>query len=163
MPWATPTARHLPRRGAFARLALAAGLAAAVWLAACVEPSGNAADATPTASGPVVVTLGTPDEFALRLAPEVTSPADAVSFDITNEGELPHQVTLVRFDGDPATLPVANSRVNTDLVEVVATSAELAPGEAATLRAALDPGRYVVLCNITGHYAGGMFAPLLVE
>jgi uncharacterized cupredoxin-like copper-binding protein len=36
-------------------------------------------------------------------------------------------------------------------------------GETNVLRLSLKPGRYALVCNMFGHYMGGMHAPLLVR
>ena len=41
-------------------------------------------------------------------------------------------------------------------VHVVGEDDRVALGEDATLTLALAPGRYVLLCNLDGHYLGGM-------
>jgi uncharacterized cupredoxin-like copper-binding protein len=37
------------------------------------------------------------------------------------------------------------------------------PGKLRTLRLHLVPGRYVLICNMTGHYLGGMHTALTVR
>jgi uncharacterized cupredoxin-like copper-binding protein len=38
-----------------------------------------------------------------------------------------------------------------------------APGDVRTLRVHLSPGRYVLFCNMSGHYLGGMRRTLVVR
>jgi uncharacterized cupredoxin-like copper-binding protein len=40
---------------------------------------------------------------------------------------------------------------------------DLAPGKSATLSVNLTPGRYVLVCNIPGHYKHGMHASVTVQ
>jgi uncharacterized cupredoxin-like copper-binding protein len=39
---------------------------------------------------------------------------------------------------------------------------DIAPGKTVTLKVSLQPGRYVIICNLTGHYARGMRAAFRV-
>jgi uncharacterized cupredoxin-like copper-binding protein len=40
---------------------------------------------------------------------------------------------------------------------------DIKPGRSATLTLNLKAGRYVLLCNLAGHYPGGMHAGLRVK
>ncbi len=41
--------------------------------------------------------------------------------------------------------------------------ADLEPGKDGTLTVSLPAGKYVLLCNLPGHFAGGMYATLDVS
>ncbi len=40
---------------------------------------------------------------------------------------------------------------------------ELEPGESGSLTVTLTPGKYMLYCNVAGHYASGMWVLLTVE
>ena len=42
----------------------------------------------------------------------------------------------------------------------LASSQSLPPGEVKLLTLDLSPGKYIVLCNIAGHFSNGMYASL---
>lgn len=64
------------------------------------------------------------------------------------ETELPYDADLQRVDED-----AANS---------IGEISELEPGEKGEVTLHLQPGRYILYCNIPGHYAAGMWTLLTV-
>ena len=47
-------------------------------------------------------------------------------------------------------------------VDVIDEQPEWQPGTPGMVTVTLEPGNYVVMCNIAGHYAQGMYADLVV-
>jgi uncharacterized cupredoxin-like copper-binding protein len=88
-----------------------------------------------------------------------------VEFQIDNQGQLKHQFVIVKTDLDPAALPQVNGAVDekADGLTVIKADDDIAPGAKATLSADLDSGKYVLICNVAGHYQLGMHAPLTVQ
>ena len=82
-------------------------------------------------------------EFALDPS-DATSGAGAVSFDVTNDGQIPH-----------------NLEVEGNGVEEVTETIE--PGGSATLDVELEPGTYKIYCSIGDHEAQGMVGELTVQ
>lgn len=90
--------------------------------------------------------------------------AGAVTFSAANVGAIPHELVVVKTDLPVDELPVADGKVDED------TAGELI-GEIETFDAGLTvagtfdlaPGNYALLCNIPGHYEGGMHAEFTVE
>ncbi len=87
------------------------------------------------------------------------------TFTVTNHGTVAHEFVIVRTDLAPDALPRDGSggvdeeaEGTTHITEVE----DVAPGSSTSLTANLAPGRYVVFCNVPGHYAGGMHASLTV-
>lgn len=141
-------------------------LAVALALTGCVD--GDAESEEPAGSGgngegvTVEVTLGQPHEFAIQLSPDTVA-SGAVTFEVRNAGELPHQFVLTRHEGDPSSLPVVDVGVDTAAIEILGDSGALDPGASASVTAELEPGTYVVFSNLGGHYSAGMFTTLTVE
>jgi uncharacterized cupredoxin-like copper-binding protein len=82
-----------------------------------------------------------------------------VDFVVTNGGSKPHPFTVLRTDAAIGQLVLADDgRVDeeADGVTNVLQSDEIAPGESATLHAALVEGNYVVLSNGPGSFEAGM-------
>lgn len=82
-------------------------------------------------------------EMAFEGLPE-SVPAGTVEFELTNDGSMPHDITIEGVNGDQ---PLAS-------VEA---------GESATGSAELEPGEYTVYCSVGNHRASGMEATLVVE
>ena len=88
-----------------------------------------------------------------------------VTFEVTNQGPATHEFVIVRSDLPAARLPIGPDGlgVDEDSVDPVGEIGELGSGTTGTLTLNLDPGRYVVFCNLEGHYLGGMHASLEVS
>jgi uncharacterized cupredoxin-like copper-binding protein len=119
---------------------------------------GTGTAAAGTAQESVNVVLGSPGEFSLG-APR-TIPAGETTFRVTNEGAAPHELAILKTDTG-ANLTVRDGRAEEP--GLVDRTAEMAPGSDATLTVTLEPGRYVLICNLPGHYQGGMWADLTVS
>ena len=102
-----------------------------------------------------------------------TAPAGTVSLRVTNTGVMTHELVVLPLPDGQA---VGDRAVGTDgrvdetgsLGEVSRTCGAgsgdgLASGSAGWTSLQLTAGRYELVCNLTGHYAAGMFALLTVE
>lgn len=98
-------------------------------------------------------------------ADETTVKAGTVAFDITNwSRSIIHEVVVIAVDSPDAPLPYdyENQIVPETQVKMLGESEELEPNGSGTLELNLDPGSYLLVCNIPGHYAAGMVLPLTV-
>jgi uncharacterized cupredoxin-like copper-binding protein len=142
------------RRPPFALLATAIGLA---FIAAALV---SRADATPR--GPSVVRVSERD-FHITLVHGRIS-AGTVLFRVTNRGPDEHEFIVIHADRG---LPMRPDGITLDedaLEKSIVGSVEPAPaGETHVLRLQLKPGRYALVCNMFGHYMGGMHAALVVQ
>jgi hypothetical protein len=101
-------------------------------------------------------------DYAIRLDRE-SAPRGIIAFDVRNDGRATHQFVILRSDRAAAALPRAGDEVVERAAGRVQAEAEgIGPGRTTTLRATLRPGRYVLLCNLRGHYARGMRAAFRV-
>lgn len=150
---------RLRAAGLFGMLVLAASLLA------CVGGAEGDSEGGGTSSGDtkvVQVTLGQPHEFGIELsAPTVE--AGSVTFEVSNDGALPHQFAIVQHDGEPGALPVSEVTVDTTQVEILGDSGNLDPGSSAAIELDLGRGSYVIFSNTGGHYTAGMYAAFTVE
>jgi len=120
----------------------------------------GAAASTSAAATSVPVTLGTPTEFTLNLG-VATIPAGKVTFKVTNGGKMTHEFNILKTVTPGADLKVTNGQA--DETGSVAETGDMAAGSVKSLTVNLKPGHYVVLCNLPGHYQGGMWKNMTVS
>ena len=91
-----------------------------------------------------------------KLTPSFKSvPAGKVTFVVRNAGTIEHELVVVRTNRAPGTLPVQASKAKVkDLAEV----RDIQPGQTRRLTVTLTAAKYVLLCNIAGHYKAGQYA-----
>ena len=91
--------------------------------------------------------------------------AGDVTFTVTNNGPDTHELIVVRSNGAP--LPLRADGLTVDEARVdprIAGSLDGGgPRTTRTLHVRLAPGRYVLLCNMAGHFLGGMHRMLVVK
>jgi uncharacterized cupredoxin-like copper-binding protein len=111
------------------------------------------ASASPVTPGSVSVKLG---EMFVR--PDVTQgAAGKVTFHVRNTGTLVHEMIVGKA---PIKGPLTTGKMSeaTKVGEV----AELKPGAAGSVKLSLKPGRYVLFCNVPGHFAAGQHVAFTV-
>lgn len=97
-------------------------------------------------------------------APKRVSSGD-LRLSVSNHGPDNHELIVVRANGPRLPLRTDGVTVNEETLER-ATVGVLEPGQPGSVRQLslhLAPGRYELLCNMAGHYLGGMHAELVVE
>jgi plastocyanin len=101
-------------------------------------------DTEPTGAPPADATVVTVSatEYAFELS-TTTIPAGAVSFELTNNGSMSHDLVL---EGGPG-----------GGTEVIGS------GETATFNVTLEPGTYTLYCSVGNHRAQGMEIEITVE
>jgi uncharacterized cupredoxin-like copper-binding protein len=94
-------------------------------------------------------------------------PAGTVSFRIRNQGPTTHELIVVRTDRAPDKLPLQRDGLTVDEegpgIDLLDEVDGLDIDDRQTLVLNLAPGRYVLYCNLEGHYLGGMYAALTVH
>jgi uncharacterized cupredoxin-like copper-binding protein len=100
-------------------------------------------------------------DFKIDAPREVDS--GEVRLSIDNKGPDMHEFIVVRSDGAPLPLRKDGLTMDEDKVEDRIVAA-LEPGLPGTreVDASLTPGRYILLCNMSGHLMGGMKRTLVV-
>lgn len=91
---------------------------------------------------------------------QATVPAGRVRLMVENQGTMTHEIEV--FAGDDTEIPVSNNVADTSGMELVDEVEDIAPGLTPTLDLDLEPGDYVVICNLPGHYEMGMVTKLTV-
>lgn len=162
----------------------AVGLCAVLLVAACGEDGDDDAAATTTtttvadgcelegasseaAATTVEVTLA---EYTITAVPDAV-PAGPTGLAVANTGLTFHELAVVRYDGDPAAFPL-NPVGGVDEAQlppgaVVGRFRPLAGNVSCQGTLDLDPGRYVLLCNLvddgsSAHYARRMYSVFTV-
>ena len=104
----------------------------------------------------VAVTLS---EFEIESAAADVS-AGEITFTVDNAGSLEHEVVVVRTDLAFDGLPVESALVPLDDAGfdgvVEGDTDPFSPGDEREHTVTLEAGRYVLLCNVAGHYELGM-------
>ncbi len=79
---------------------------------------------------------------------------------VHNEGPTVHELVLIRTEVAPGQLPLGTDGVTADEERLapIAANEYIGVDEDGPLVADLDPGRYVLFCNLPGHYQAGMRA-----
>ena len=137
----------------------------ALSLAACGSDATSSSDAAPTDGDTSKGTVGaTVEDFAISLDATQVAAGD-VTFNIHNDGPSTHEFVVVKSDlaSDALPLNAEGNEVDESQVEPVDEAENIAAGTDASFTATLDPGSYVVICNITSHYGAGMHTALTVS
>jgi uncharacterized cupredoxin-like copper-binding protein len=91
--------------------------------------------------------------------------AGTVTFEVVNNSrELVHEMVISPVKSPSAQLPYdkAGNKVDEDAAGHLGEVAELEPGKSGALRIDLKPGRYILYCNLPGHYVLDMWTILTV-
>jgi uncharacterized cupredoxin-like copper-binding protein len=135
---------------------LAAALAALALIgAAC---SSGSEPAAPSPDSGIATTL---TDFKIKPA-ETEAPAGSVTFDLANDGPSDHTFFMVKTDLTEDALPVADHLVQVDQLDIVAQIDRFDAGTERSLTLDLEPGSYVMFCNLTGHYESDMHTAFTV-
>ncbi len=94
-----------------------------------------------------------------------TVKAGAVTFDVTNWSRtLVHEMLVVAVDDANARLPydADDQRVVEEKIDSLGETEEMQPQQSKAITLDLKPGTYLLVCNLPGHYAAGMWTVLTV-
>jgi uncharacterized cupredoxin-like copper-binding protein len=105
--------------------------------------------------------------LTIRMSEYAFDPQDAVAkkgkvtITAPNDGQIAHELVLLKTDADPANLPKKGGKV--DESASVGEIADVQPGftKKATLK--LAPGKYAMVCALPDHYENGMYGSLTVK
>ena len=129
--------------------------------AACGGDDEESSDATASASLSIQM-----DDYSFDPM-DATTEAGSVSITADNVGTEEHELEIFETDADPSSLPVSGDEVDTEALEDTGAEEigelEAEPGESETKVFDLAAGRYIMICNVPGHYEEGMWGTLTVE
>ncbi|MCZ8548640.1 plastocyanin/azurin family copper-binding protein [Mesorhizobium qingshengii] len=92
--------------------------------------------------------------------------AGEVTFNVKNDSKDTIHEMIVMYMADPTKpLPYvdAENRVDEDKAGDKGEVSELDPGKSGTLTVDLKAGKYLLICNVPGHYGAGMWAEFTVN
>jgi len=105
-------------------------------------------------------------------ADRATVPQGTVSFLVTNGGSVDHEMTILPLSDSQivGTRPIGgDARIDEagSLGHAATTCGEgegqgVAPGASSWMTTTLAPGQYELVCNLSGHYAAGMYTQFTV-
>lgn len=101
-------------------------------------------------------------DYATKLS-VATTKAGVVKFGIRNNGAMVHDFDLFKTDLPLDKLPVDGGSAKVKMDGLVKQMINIAANRSTTVSADLPPGRYLIICNIAGHYQLGMRTELKVE
>jgi uncharacterized cupredoxin-like copper-binding protein len=148
-------------------LAACSILAALVFVpVACGGDDDDDSSAEGSSGTTVTAALGSSDdgEYTISLDKE-SVPAGEVTFKIANEGELEHEFEIVKTEVAEGDLPVESEQADVEAEggEEVDEVEDLASGDEQDLTVDLETGKYLLICNLPGHYEQGMVTSFTVE
>ena len=171
--------------GSAAGLGLVALTIAVVALFVALSNTGSGTKAsTAVATGPAAPAVNpspaAPPAFAASIVPltlsefKVTVPASVFTagektLQITNNGVMQHEILVFHPDAsiDPSNLPLGSEgNINEDApgVNKISDGDNIDPGKSQTRQLDLSqPGTYVFVCNLPGHYKMGMWTKITVR
>ncbi|MCA9913559.1 MAG: cupredoxin domain-containing protein, partial [Anaerolineae bacterium] len=94
-----------------------------------------------------------------------SAPAGDVTFQISNNAsDMAHEVLVIKTDTAADSLQTDDSgNLMEDQLNIVGKAEDIAAGGTATINLTLEPGHYVLACNLPGHYSQGMHVDFTVE
>jgi uncharacterized cupredoxin-like copper-binding protein len=104
--------------------------------------------------------------MVMLMADKTSVPAGKVTFAVVNQSkETQHEMILMPLDVDKPGIKFVSSenRVDEDEPGSLGEVSELDPGKTGNLTRTLEPGNYLLFCNIPGHYDAGMWTKIKVE
>jgi len=88
-----------------------------------------------------------------------------VTFQVTNTSkDMIHEMVVspVSDSGKPLPYDKSLGKVDEDSAGHLGEVSELSPGQSGSLSLRLKPGKYILYCNVPGHYALGMWTRMTV-
>jgi uncharacterized cupredoxin-like copper-binding protein len=180
MTRSNPDLRRKMRFPLLGAVAATAALVAALSVAGC--GGGGGGDTSSTAStaaeeeSPATNTGGTGGGRSLEIkmgdyffSPSaVTAKSGKTAIEAPNEGTVEHELVVFKTNLNPAKLPTeSNGGVDEEKLDEIAEGegevSDVAAGETKSGNFDLAPGKYVIFCNLPGHYAQGMYGALTVS
>ncbi len=142
------------------RLLMALAVAVSIAMLAFVAACGDDDDDDGGAATKVDVEL-----TEWKVVPNPTSAsAGKIEFVAKNTGKEEHELVVVKTDLAADKLPVAGGKVDeTKAGDDIGEIEEFDPGKTEKAAFDLKAGKYVLFCNISGHYEKGMHAPFEVK
>jgi uncharacterized cupredoxin-like copper-binding protein len=125
---------------------------------------------TPDLSKPLGLGMGMKADMSsakmgININPKVAAPGH-VRFDVTNlASNLVHEVIIARITDESQLLPFDQSRnkVDEEAIRSLGSVSEIDPSKTASLTLDLKSGKYLLYCNLAGHYMAGMWTVIDIK
>ena len=127
------------------------------------QANASQANAGQAGAGEAATVNATLKDFSIT--PSVASvPAGKVAFQATNQGPSEHEFVVLKTNLAPESLPVKAGVVTEDAkgIENVGEVEDVGSGATKSTTLNLTPGRYLLVCNLPGHFQAGMVASFVV-
>jgi uncharacterized cupredoxin-like copper-binding protein len=98
-------------------------------------------------------------KMGINASPRQVRPGP-VTFKVTNlASKIVHEVIVARLPGGTTTLPYdeATMMVKENALQAFGSVNEIDPSRSAALTLTMKPGKYILYCNLPGHYMAGMW------
>jgi uncharacterized cupredoxin-like copper-binding protein len=141
---------------------MACGPATIRVLAAALLVLASACSAAPADTGETPALYLELSDFKITTDHQTVA-AGHVVFGIRNHASMLHEVKVIRTDLAPDALPMEQGAPKAIEEGKVAELLSIASGASRKLVAELSPGKYVIICNVAGHYQLGMRVGLEVK
>jgi uncharacterized cupredoxin-like copper-binding protein len=94
-----------------------------------------------------------------------TANAGKVTFDVVNTSkDTVHEVVVLPYkEGEVFPYNEKDMRIDEDAAGHLGEVSELEPGKSGSVTLDLKPGKYLLVCNIAGHYMNGMWEIVTVK
>ena len=112
-----------------------------------------------SAATTIRVTENETPKWFIKASPVQTKPGQ-VTFAVKNAGKLAHEFVVLKTNIAPAKLPVKGGKASEP--GKVGKIPSFKPGATKRITLSLKAGKYVLICNIKGHYKAGQFGPFRV-
>ena len=103
--------------------------------------------------------------MGINVSPKVV-PRGNVRFNVTNlASQFVHEVIIARVADENQILAydAAKNKVDEETIKTLGEVAEIEPNKTASVALELKPGKYILYCNLPGHYMAGMWAVIEVR
>jgi uncharacterized cupredoxin-like copper-binding protein len=127
---------------------------------ALVASSATVATTNPASPGPVALS-----EFKVQTAATAVA-AGKVTFQISNAGKVQHELLVFRSNLAPSAYPLKDGNIDEEGTGItkVSDGDNLDPGTTQTRTVDLNqPGTYLFVCNLPGHFKAGMYQVVTVK
>lgn len=119
----------------------------------------SATTTTSTGQTTVNASLG---EYFIKLDTS-SIPAGSVRFDVSNDGKIEHEFVVIKTNLAPDKLPLKGGEADEDAGPSPGEIPSVKVGKEKQLEVSLKPGKYVLICNLPGHYKAGQSTGLDVK
>lgn len=104
-------------------------------------------------------------KMAININPTMVARGN-VKFNVTNlAGALVHEVIVAQVNDENELLSfdAVKNEVDEDTIQTLGQVAEIYPNKTASMTLELKPGKYILYCNVAGHFMAGMWTVIEVK